>query len=169
MFFRRHFVRTLALVAGAALATSVALLPAAYAHGVSKGDLLIDHPYATPSLKGTTNASAYFRGIQNKGDKPDRLISATTAIAESVALHRMGMQGTTMQMREVAAIDLPPHSTTLIRHDKGEYHLMLMGLKQPLKSGDRFDMTLRFERAGTQTVNVWVQTPRDAQGEDHQH
>ena len=164
MVNKRSFNRVLlALAAGGVLAQ------AAFAHGVSKGDLLIDHPYATPSLKGTTNVSTYFRGIQNKGDKPDRLIGATSTVAQSVVLHRMTMNGTTMQMREVQSIELPPNSTTLLRHNKGEYHLMLMGLKAPLKNGDRFDVTLTFERAGTQTVNVWVQTPRDAESEDHQH
>ena len=44
---------------------------------------------------------------------------------------------------------------------------MLMDLKQPLKDGDRFDLTLRFERAGERTVKVWVQTPRDATGHRH--
>jgi copper(I)-binding protein len=47
---------------------------------------------------------------------------------------------------------------------------MLMDLKQPLKDGDRFDMTLNFERAGKQTVKVWVQQPRDlSTGSTHQH
>jgi copper(I)-binding protein len=148
---------------------AVAAVSSVHAHGVSKGDLTIDHPYATPSLKGTTNVSAYFRGIQNKGSQVDRITSATSTVAQRVAMHRMSMQGNVMQMREVSAIDLPPNSTTLFRHDKGEYHLMLMGLKQPLKNGDRFDVTLTFERAGTQTVNVWVQTPRDAESEEHKH
>jgi copper(I)-binding protein len=143
--------------------------PVLHAHGVSKGDLLIDHPYATPSLKGTTNVSVYFRGIQNKGEQPDRLTGATSPQAQRVAMHLMSTQGSIMQMREVSVVDLPPNSTTLFRHNKGGYHLMLVGLKQALKDGDRFDITLTFERAGRQTVNVWVQTPRDAESEDNKH
>jgi len=34
--------------------------------------------------------------------------------------------------------------------------------RQPLKDGDRFPMTLRFEKAGEREVMVWVQQPRDA-------
>ncbi len=146
----------------------VALLSAeAFAHGVSKGDLLIDHPYAVPSLKGVANGSAYFRGIKNKGDKPDRLLTASTPVAERVEVHRMVTEAGVMRMREVAGIDLPPGAITSLRHG-GEYHLMLMNLKQPLKDGDRFDLTVNFERAGAQTVKVWVQTPRDA-SQDNQH
>jgi copper(I)-binding protein len=154
MLSKRIFVLSAAL----ALATLGSL---ALAHGTAKGDLVIDHPYATPSLGGVVNGSAYFRGIKNKGDKPDRLLSAKSPVAERVELHRMTTQAGVMRMREVPAIDLPAGQTTSLRHG-GEYHLMLINLKQPLKDGDRFDLTLHFERAGTQTVKVWVQTPRDA-------
>jgi copper(I)-binding protein len=152
-----------------AFAAAATLSISALAHGVSKGDLVIDHPYAVPSLKGVANGSAYFRGIKNKGDKADRLLSASASVADHVEVHRMVTEAGVMRMREVPGIDLPPGETTSLRHG-GEYHLMLMNLKQPLKDGDRFDMTLKFERAGTQTVKVWVQTPRDAATDaDHKH
>ena len=48
-----------------------------------------------------------------------------------------------------------------MRHG-GEWHLMLMQLAAPLKAGDSFPMTLRFERAGSTTVTVTVVQPRDA-------
>ena len=47
---------------------------------------------------------------------------------------------------------------------------MLIDLKQPLKDGERFPMTLRFEHAGEREVMVWVQRPRDAAGAHaHKH
>jgi copper(I)-binding protein len=154
------------LQVGAALFLAPALC---FSHGTSKGDLVLDHPYATPSLAGVNNGSDYLRGINNKGDKPDRLVSASSPVARRVELHRMELEGTVMRMREVPAIDLPPKTVTELRHS-GSYHLMLMDLKQPLKDGDRFDMTLNFERAGSQTVKVWVQKPRDLPtGGTHQH
>ena len=143
--------------------------PLAQAHGTQVGDLVIDHPYATPSLKGVNSAGVYFRGIKNQGDKEDRLLSASTTMAGRVAMHHMVMEGAVMRMREVPFIALPAHSNTFIRHKSGEYHMMLLDLKQALKNGDRFDITLTFERAGTQTVNVWVQTPRDMAQDEHNH
>lgn len=47
------------------------------------------------------------------------------------------------------------------------YHLMLEDLKAPLKDGDRFDLTLRFEKAGERTVQIWVQTPRGNAAHSH--
>lgn len=144
----------------------------ARAHGVTAGALVLDHPYALPSLTGTTGGAAYLRGIRNRGDTADRLVGADTPIAARVELHRMTLDGGVMHMRETPFIALPPHSQTALRHG-GEYHLMLIQLKQPLKDGDRFDMTLKFEHAGPRTVTVWVQTPRHTtvnQGhEAHRH
>lgn len=46
---------------------------------------------------------------------------------------------------------------------------MLIDLKQAFKDGDRFDLTLNFEHTGSQTVEVWVQTPRVAAAGEHSH
>lgn len=161
-------IRAFAGLLRAGLVALCVVSGAAHAHGVSQGNLLLDHPYAVPSLAGVSNGAAYLRGIKNRGDLPDRLLSASSPIAARVELHRSVLDGGVMRMRAVPAIDLPPQAVTPLRHS-GEYHLMLIDLKQPLKDGDRFDMTLNFERAGTQTVKVWVQTPRDASRNQHSH
>lgn len=51
----------------------------------------------------------------------------------------------------------------------GEYQRMLIDLKWPLKDGERFDLTLKFERAGARTVPVWVRNPRGEPGGAHRH
>jgi hypothetical protein len=143
----------------------------AQAHSMKAGDLTIEHPYATPSLAGQTTGAVYFRRITNGGGESDQLLSASTPVAAAVELHRMRMEGDVMRMRAVSAIELPAHSEVPLRHGQADgHHLMLLGLKAPLKEGDRFPLTLTFQRAGTREVMVWVQTPRDAQRpEGHQH
>ena len=49
------------------------------------------------------------------------------------------------------------------------YHLMLEELKAPMKDGDSFALTLRFEKAGERTVQVHVQTPRKGAAQEHKH
>jgi copper(I)-binding protein len=88
------------------------------------------------------------------------LLSASTPVAAQVKLHRLTPDANGLHGTEVERIELPPKSETRLRHT-GAYQLSLIDLKKPLKDGDRFDLTLNFERAGTQTVKVWVQTPRD--------
>ncbi len=133
----------------------------ALAHDFKAGALRIDHPYATPSRPGLTTGAVYFRGIRNTGRADDKLLSASTPVAASVEIHRMQMQGDVMQMRAVPALEIPAGATVDFKHSQPNgYHLMLLDLKAPLKDGDRFPLTLNFEKAGTHEVKVWVQTPR---------
>ncbi len=148
-----------------AIVTTVAV-----AHGFSVGSLQIGHPYATPSIPGTTNGAAYFANLENTGNAPDKLIRAVTPVAERVEMHTMSVdaQGV-MRMREVDSIALAPKAKIQMKPGLG-MHLMLIGLKAPLKEGASFPMTLEFERAGRVDVTVNVQAPKaGAAGEMHMH
>lgn len=146
----------------------VALSRPVAGHDFKLGPLRIDHPYATPTPSGAANGSAYLRGIRNTGDQPDRLVGARTSVARTVEIHRSVIDAqNVMRMRAIDGIALPAKAEVQLRHG-GEHHLMLIDLKQPLKDGDRFRMTLRFEKAGEREVMVWVQTPRGA-ATTHQH
>lgn len=163
-FPRARRARLLTQAACAALiglAAMTTLPPPARAHGVQAGDLSIRHPWAPPSLPGARSAAVYFRGIVNTGGHPDRLLGARTPAAETVEIHRMTLDGEVMRMRAVDALDLAPGQPPQVDRG-GTHHLMLLGLKAPLAAGDRFPVTLRFERAGEQVVEVWVEAPRPA-------
>ncbi|MBZ8140773.1 hypothetical protein CLD22_12780 [Rubrivivax gelatinosus] len=149
---------------GALLATAAGL---AWGHGSRAGELLIDHPYATPTPAAASTGAVYFRAIANQGRSADRLLGASTPVAERVEIHRSTLDGDVMRMRALEALELPPGERLLLRHGGAGVHLMLLGLKAPLRDGGRFPLTLRFERAGSVEVMVWVQTPRE--GGAHQH
>jgi hypothetical protein len=139
------------------------------AHDFKLGPLLIDHPYAMPTPAGAKTGAAYLRTLRNTGDQPDRLIGAATPTARTVEIHRSVVDTqSVMRMRAIDGIDLPPKAELNLRHD-GEHHLMLIDLKAPLKEGDRFPMTLRFEKAGEREVMVWVQQPRGGGAADTRH
>lgn len=164
------YMRRVVLLFWWAVALAVCSMGGANAHGVKAGDLAIDHPYATPTRPGMTTGAVYFRAIRNNGTEPDRLLSARTPVAATVELHRMEMDGDVMRMRGVPAIDLPAKTEVRLRHGTPNgYHLMLPGLKAPLKDGDRFPVVLTFQRAGEREVMVWVQTPRDRADPGHSH
>ena len=153
---------------GAMLMLALSVGPA-FGHDFRQGNLLIEHPYATPSLSGTHVGSVYFKSIRNKGSVPDRLVFASTPLAGRVEIHRMHMDGNVMRMREVPALDLPAQSEVSLRHGgAGTHHLMLVDLRKPLNDGDRFDIELVFENAGKRKVSVWVQSPRNT-GHPHKH
>lgn len=146
------------------------VLPAtdSLAHDFRVGSIVIDHPYATPSIPGTRTGAVYFRALLNKGDQADRLLWAQTGVATRVGMHRMQLDGDVMRMREIESLELPARAGVPMRHGQSNgYHLMLEGLKAPLKDSDRFDLTLKFEKAGERTVKVWVQTPRKTTAHHH--
>jgi hypothetical protein len=141
------------------------------AHGFEVGELFVRHPYAPPSLAGSQNGAVYFKGIQNKGKSADQLLSARTEVAQSVQMHEMRMDNQVMRMKELPSIELPAGEVVVFgRGEPQGYHLMLLGLKQPLKDGDRFPLWLTFKNAGEVKVEVYVQTPKTAaQAEEHKH
>lgn len=137
----------------------ILLAPAVNAHGFRIGSIVIDHPYATPSDPAGEEGAAYFREIRNRGSQADRLLEATTEIAERVVFrHRVkGDDGWVISV--IDAVELPPNTRLAMRHID-DYQLQLIGLRRPLQDGERFELELRFEHAGTRSVRVWVQRPR---------
>jgi len=63
----------------------------------------------------------------------------------------MSMDQGVMKMRLVAGgLEIKPGETVELKPDS--YHLMFIGLKQPLKKGEHVDGTLQFEKSGTVQV-----------------
>lgn len=105
---------------------------------------------ATP---GKAETGAAYLTIESAG--PDRLTGISTPVAGKAELHEMTMQGGIMKMRPLAAIDLPAGRAVVLK--PGAAHIMLVGLKQPLRVGESFPLTLEFEKAGKREVAVAVQ------------
>ena len=138
-----------------------------YAHDYKLGALKIDHPYARATVPGQPSGGAYL-SIENTGVGADKLLGATSPAAKSVEIHTMRMDGNVMKMREVGEVELQPMST-LTMAPGGGFHIMLMGLTKPLKVGDKFPMTLTFQKAGKIDVSVSVDDMSGKPGTMHQH
>ena len=139
----------------------------ASAHSYTLGSIEIGHPYAPPALVVQPTAAAYFKSLRNTGAQADTLLSASTPVASRVEIHAMKLDVTLMQMREISSLSLPAKSDINMSAGAGQ-HLMLIGLKKPLIEGERFTMTLKFERAGVVTVDVVVQAVKSGAA-THQH
>jgi copper(I)-binding protein len=149
------------------LACVAAIASPSWAHDYRVGALRIVHPYATATPPGLASAAAYL-AIENRGRQPDRLLSASSTIAAKTELHDMSLEGGVMRMRPLSGIDIAPGDTLILAPGQG-YHLMLNGLKAPLRSGDRFVLRLVFERAGHADVSAWVQTPEQGSAATDAH
>lgn len=142
--------KVLALGAVASLTAS-----AAVAHGYRSGALSIQHPWSRETAVGQAVGGGFLT-ITNNGSREDRLLAGTTPVAAEVQLHTMTMDGGVMRMRQVTGgIALPARGSVELK--PGGYHIMFMGLKQQLRQGERFPVTLRFQRVGNVTVQFAVQ------------
>ena len=137
------------------LALSLSTSASASALDYKVGALRIDHPYARGTVPAQPSGAIYF-AIENKGTTGDKLIGVTSPVAKSVEIHTMSMDGDVMKMREVQSIEIKPSATISMKPGDG-YHVMLIGLKKQLKSGDSFPLTLRFEKSGKLKVSVQVE------------
>jgi len=77
------------------------------------------------------------------GKTAARLISAESPAAATVEIHNMTMQNGVMKMFPVEGIDIPAGKT--VKLASGGYHVMMMGLKQQMKAGERVPLKLTFE------------------------
>jgi len=126
----------------------------ASAHDYKLGSLEIIHPWARASI-GQGKTGAAYVVVSNEGSEPDRLIAASTDIAEKASLHTHIMADGVMKMRPVDAIEIAPGEPAVL--EPGGLHIMLIGLKAPLVEGTSFPLTLTFEKAGSIEVEVKVQ------------
>ena len=100
--------------------------------------------------------------ILNVGREPDRLIGASSPIAQEIALHATHLEHGQRVMHRVSVSAIPADS--FISLEPGAMHLMLSGLLQSLVQGQVFPLTLDFDVAGHVPVDVRVRRRQDAAG-----
>ncbi|RJG03552.1 copper chaperone PCu(A)C [Noviherbaspirillum sedimenti] len=136
------------------LAALIVVTAPLHARDYQAGKLFIEQPTARPTRPGQPGAAAYIN-IENRGSTADRLVGASSPVAGTTEIHVMTMNGNVMKMREVGEIAIDSGATVVMRPGEG-YHIMLLNLKKPLKAGERFPLTLRFEKAGKVKVSVEI-------------
>jgi copper(I)-binding protein len=116
---------------------------------VYAGDIQIQNAWARATAPGQDAASV---DLTITSKHAAALAGVSTPVAGTAALHSMAMEGGMMRMREVASIDLPPGKT--VNLGASGYHLMLMGLKAPLKEGQTVPLTLNIRVSKLGMVKV---------------
>ncbi|PSO23155.1 copper chaperone PCu(A)C [Bradyrhizobium sp. MOS002] len=120
----------------------------------SAHDVVVGQAWSRATPKGAKVAGGYL-AIENRGAAPDRLLSASSASAGKVEIHRMSMQDGIMTMRPIEdGLLIPPDQTVTLA--PGGDHIMFVGLTAPFEEGQRIPVALRFERAGRVDVDFEV-------------
>lgn len=107
---------------------------------------------------------AAYLTVLNDGSSGDRVIALDTDIAKAAEMHTTVLEGDIVQMRRLEAVEVAPGRR--ISFAPGGMHIMLIGVVRPLKQGERFRLTLRFERHRPVVADVLVslQAPAGPRG-----
>ena len=122
------------------LAVAALLARPAAAADYKIGSLDVTQPWARATPKGASTGAAYMT-ITNGGSKVERLSCASSPASATCQIHGMAMSNGVMKMRPVeGGLEIKPGQTVALK--PGGYHMMLDGLKAPLKAGDKVEATL---------------------------
>lgn len=126
----------------------------AWAHDYQAGSLTIDHPWSRATPPGAPTGGG-FMTIHNAGEQSDRLIGGHSQFTQSISIHQTTMEDGTMRMMPLhEGLEIPAGGSVALK--PGSYHLMLMGLDNPLVEGERRTITLEFEHAGEVEVELQI-------------
>lgn len=141
------------------LALAGLAIPAKARNAAPVRPIVVENAWARAMPGGVTTAAIYLT-LTNRGDTADRLIACTTPVARAVQIHETTAHGDIMRMRAVAdGVPLPPHRSVALK--PGAHHLMLVGVKEPIRVGATVALTLQFAHAGDMTVEVPVTALRN--------
>lgn len=100
----------------------------------------VKEPWVRSTVAQQMATGAFFSISSAGGGK---LLSVSSPAAGVVEIHEMKMDGSTMKMRAVTALDLPAGKAVELK--PGGYHVMLMDLKQALIKDSKVPLTLVFK------------------------
>src|SRR3954464_10717204 len=122
--------------------------------------------FCTSALAGITTTDAWVRGTVPAQDTTGafltitstdnaKLIGVSTPIAKTAEIHQTMNHRGMMHMEGVKAVDLPAGKAVALQ--PGGFHVMLMGLKAPVKVDAKVPLTLMVEDAHGKRSTVEVQ------------
>ena len=123
-------------------------LSAAFA---AQAQVKVDDPWVRATVAPQKATGAF---MQLTSAKAVKVVAASSPAAAMVEIHEMKMDDGVMKMRAVNALPLPAGQAVALK--PGSYHVMLMGLKAPIKAGETVPLTLSVEGEDKQRTTVEI-------------
>jgi periplasmic copper chaperone A len=125
--------------------------------------IVIAHNWARPAA-AAGNSAGYFH-IRNDGGTGDQLLAVESIVADRTEIHQSKVEDGVMRMTPMKdGVAIPAGAD--IEFKPGGMHVMFIGLKAPLKAGQKIPVTLVFRDSGRITVELPVQTTPAGHGDD---
>ena len=134
----------------ARLAAAAAAALACGAAGAA--DIRVEDAWARASAGAARNGAAYVTLVNRGGAAA--LIGVESSAAARAELHMHIMDGDMARMRPAGSVPLPAGARVALA--PGGLHIMLLGLRAPLREGASFPMTLRFDDGDARAIEVIV-------------
>lgn len=136
------------------------------------GDIEISGAWTRATAPGQDQAGV---DLSITSKQPATLVGVSSLACKAVELHSMTSKDGMMRMREVKTIELPAGKR--VNLSESGYHLMLNGLKAPLKEGEIVPLTLSIKVANHGVVKVEAKaevksltaTKAESHQDEHQH
>jgi copper(I)-binding protein len=119
------------------------------------GAIEIITPWVRSAGAGETTGG--FMLLKNSGSEADQLVKVEFADAMDTDIHETKMVNDVMEMAHVDGIEIPANGQAELK--PGSYHVMMMGLMKELKAGEKVNVKLTFEKAGSVEVEMEVRNP----------
>lgn len=127
------------------------LASALFVSFAAQAQVKVDDPWVRATVAPQKATGAF---MQLTSAKSVKVVAASSPVAAVVEIHEMKMDGDNMKMRAVDALPLPAGQAVALK--PGSYHVMLMGLKAPIKAGETVPLTLTVEGEDKQRTTVEI-------------
>jgi copper(I)-binding protein len=117
----------------------------------AKANIDVTDAWTKATTPNATTAQIYLHLVSAKD--PDRLIGLEVSNATRIDV-REATDTSAAKGTAAPSVDVPAGGT--VNFAPGGRHLLLTGLKAPLREGDSFLLTLRFDKGGSQTAVVKI-------------
>lgn len=105
--------------------------------------------------------------ISNSTDKDISVTSVSSDTAQTLEMHTMERVDGVMKMMQVSSILIPAQGSVELK--PGGLHIMLFGLKRPLKEGETMTLQLGLNNGISVSVPAKVQAPGMAEAATSHH
>lgn len=125
--------------------------------------IIVSNALIRTPLGGKTVTAGYFEMVLGQDD---RLVSASSDIADKIELHTVEMTDGVMQMRKLEGVDIVAGQPVVFtpKHE----HLMIFGVND-INEGDVAEVVFTFESGRTAIANFTVGQPDVSKGAGHDH
>lgn len=135
-----------------------------YAAQSVAGEVTVSDAWSRATAPGQESAVV---GLRITSQKDARMVALSSPAAAEAQMHSMTHENGMMKMRQLDSLALPAKQEVML--GAGGDHLMLVGLKKPLKAGDVVPLTLTVQFADKSTEQVVIKAVVQPLTQQHHH